>query len=96
LKPSASATSVANHASVFHAALLAVTLAAHHGLLQLNACEPLTGLAVIEAQQLLYEGSMLLRTKCVDGITVNQQQLQRDMDTTVGIVTALNPVIGFE
>ena len=73
-----------------------VTLAAHHGQLQLNAYEPLTGLSILESQQLLYEGSILLRTKCIDGITVNPKQLQHYLDTTVGIVTALNPVIGYE
>jgi aspartate ammonia-lyase len=32
----------------------------------------------------------------VDGITINQDVLARYMDTTVGIVTALNPVLGYE
>jgi len=74
----------------------AVTLAAHSGQLQLNAYEPLNGLAPIESQHLLYNVSQLLRTKCVDGITVNQKVLDHYMETTVGIVTALNPVIGYE
>jgi aspartate ammonia-lyase len=39
---------------------------------------------------------MALRTKCVDGIVVDKAQLQHYMETTVGIVTALNPVIGYE
>ena len=73
-----------------------VTLAAHSGQLQLNAYEPLAGLAVIESQHLLYNTSKALRTKCVDGITVNEEVLERYMDTTVGIVTALNPVLGYE
>ena len=73
-----------------------VTMAAHHGQLQLNAYEPLAGLAVIESQSLLYRGSMALRTKCVDGITVNEKTLAHYMETTVGIVTALNPVLGYE
>jgi aspartate ammonia-lyase len=73
-----------------------VSLAAHSGQLQLNAYEPLNGLCVIESQALLYNVSQLFRTKCVDGITVNQDQLAHYMDTTVGIVTALNPVIGYE
>jgi aspartate ammonia-lyase len=73
-----------------------VTLAAHSGQLQLNAYEPLAGLAVLESQSLLYNGSGLLRTKCIDGITVNEQTLKRYMETTVGIVTALNPVLGYE
>ena len=74
----------------------AVTLAAHSGQLQLNAYEPLAGVAVMESQSLLYNTSHLFRTKCIDGITVNEQVLARYMETTVGIVTALNPVLGYE
>ena len=73
-----------------------VTLAAHSGQLQLNAYEPLEGLAVLESQALLYNMSGLLRTKCIDGITTNERVLSRYMETTVGIVTALNPVVGYE
>jgi len=73
-----------------------VSLAAHSGQLQLNAYEPLEGLAVMESQHLLFRGSNTLRTKCVDGITVNEATLEHYMETTIGIVTALNPVIGYE
>jgi aspartate ammonia-lyase len=72
------------------------TLAAHTGQLQLNAYEPVEGLSIIESQHLLYNTSNLFRTKCVDGITVNEKVLARYMETTVGIVTALNPVLGYE
>ena len=73
-----------------------VTLAAHSGQLQLNAYEPIEGLAVMESQDLLYHTSETFRTKCIDGIRVNEKVLTRYMETTVGIVTALNPVIGYE
>jgi aspartate ammonia-lyase len=73
-----------------------VGYAAHSGQLQLNAYEPVAGLAVMESQQLLLNGSKALRTKCVDGITVNEKVLSHYMETTVGIVTALNPVIGYD
>ena len=73
-----------------------VTIASHHGQLQLNAYEPLTGLCILESQHLLYNGSIALRKNCVDGITVNEKVLTHYMETTVGIVTALNPVIGYE
>jgi aspartate ammonia-lyase len=73
-----------------------VTLAAHSGQLQLNAYEPLEGLAVMESQHLLHNASIALRTLCVDGITVNEKVLARYMETTVGIVTALNPIVGYE
>ena len=73
-----------------------VSLAAHSGQLQLNAYEPLAGLGVNESQGLLYTASIAFRTKCIDGITVNERVLERYMETTVGIVTALNPVLGYE
>jgi aspartate ammonia-lyase len=74
----------------------AVTLAAHSGQLQLNAYEPLNGLAPMESQDLLMNTSKAFRTKCIDGITVNEKVLANYMETTVGIVTALNPVIGYD
>ena len=74
----------------------AVTLASHSGQLQLNAYEPLNGLVNIESQNLLFNVSKLFRTRCVDGITVNEKVLEHYLETTVGIVTALNPVLGYE
>jgi aspartate ammonia-lyase len=73
-----------------------VTLAAHSGQLQLNAYEPVEGVAMMESQHLLHTTSMTFRTKCVDGITINEKVLVRYLETTVGIVTALNPVLGYE
>jgi aspartate ammonia-lyase len=72
------------------------TLAAHSGQLQLNAYEPIEGLSILESQDMLYRASMLFRTKCIDGITINEKELAHYMETTVGIVTALNPVLGYE
>jgi aspartate ammonia-lyase len=74
----------------------ATTLAAHSGQLQLNAYEPIEGLSILESQALLFNTSKLLRTRCVDGITVNEKVLAHYMETTVGIVTALNPILGYE
>jgi len=73
-----------------------VGLYSTHGQLQLNAFEPLAAIAVMESQELLQRTAAAFRTKCIDGITVNEKVLQRNMETTVGIVTALNPVIGYE
>jgi aspartate ammonia-lyase len=72
------------------------TLAAHSGQLELNAYEPVEGLSILESQDLLYRASMLFRTKCIDGITLNEKELAHYMETTVGIVTALNPVLGYD
>ena len=72
------------------------TLAAHSGQLQLNAYEPIEGLSILESQDLLYRTSMLFRKKCIDGITINEKVLAHYMETTVGIVTALNPILGYD
>jgi aspartate ammonia-lyase len=74
----------------------AVNLYATHGQLQLNAFEPLAGVCGLESQALLYNTSIVYRTKCIDGITLNEKVLAHYMETTVGIVTALNPVLGYE
>jgi aspartate ammonia-lyase len=75
---------------------LAVTLAAQHGQLQLNAYEPLAGSAILESQKLLRNLVRTLRERCVEGIVVNEEVVADYLERTVGIVTALNPVIGYE
>ena len=75
---------------------LTVTMAAQSGQLQLNAYEPVEAIAILESQRLLTNTMRTLRIKCIDGITVNSANLQEDIQRTVGIVTALNPVIGYE
>jgi aspartate ammonia-lyase len=74
----------------------AVGYAAHSGQLQLNAYEPVEGLAIMESQELLMNGASAFRTKAVEGITVNEAVLARYMANTVGTVTALNPVLGYD
>jgi len=56
----------------------------------------LCGLAIIESQALIYNTSIAFRTNCIDGITINERVLAHYLETTVGIVTALNPVLGYE
>lgn len=75
---------------------LSVTLAARNGQLQLNAYEPLEAIAILDSQHLLTNAMRTLRLKCIDGITVNTDTLAHYIERTVGIVTALNPVIGYE
>ena len=53
-------------------------------------------IAILDSQRLLTNAMRTLREKCVDGITVNEDTLANYIQRTVGIVTALNPVIGYE
>jgi len=75
---------------------LTVTMAAHSGLLQLNAYEPAEAAAIMESQGLLFKTLPLFRKQCIDGITANEGVLKGYMERSVGIVTALNPVLGYE
>jgi aspartate ammonia-lyase len=73
-----------------------VTIASQSGLLQLNAYEPVVAVAIMETQGLFYKALPLFRKNCIDGITANEKVLKHYMDRSVGIVTALNPVLGYE
>ena len=73
-----------------------VMLAARNGQLQLNAYEPLEAIAILDSQNLLINSMRAFREKCVDGITVNEATLTATIERTVGIVTALNPVVGYD
>src|SRR5262249_13250437 len=75
---------------------MTVTVAARSGPLPLKSSAPREGMPTMQPESLLFNTSKLFRTKAVDGITVNTKQLEHYMDTTIGIVTALNPVIGYE
>ncbi len=71
-----------------------VNIAASDGDLQLNAYEPVVGLTIFESQKLMTNTMKTFREQCVEGITVNEEIHARNLETTIGIVTALNPVLG--
>src|SRR6187431_2730764 len=73
-----------------------VTVASRDGLLQLNAYEPVVAVTIMESQALFFKVLPLFRKNCIEGITVNEKTLKHYMETTIGIVTALNPVLGYE
>ena len=73
-----------------------VGIASRDGLLQLNAYEPVVATSIMESQALFYKLMPLFRKNCIEGITANEAVLKRYLETTIGIVTALNPVLGYE
>jgi len=75
---------------------LTVTMAAHSGLLQLNAYEPVEAIAMMESQGLFFKSLPLFRKQCIEGITANKDVLARYIERSIGIVTALNPILGYE
>jgi aspartate ammonia-lyase len=75
---------------------VAVTIASKTGQLQLNAYEPLAISCILESQKLLTNTMKAFRTSCIDGITANEDVMAKYINQSVGIVTALNPVLGYE
>jgi aspartate ammonia-lyase len=75
---------------------LVVTLSGEAGQLQLNAFEPVIAACIFESQTLFINGARTLREFCVEGITANTDVLRHYVEYSVGTVTALNPVLGYE
>jgi len=75
---------------------LVVTISAESGQLQLNAFEPVMAACIFESQKLLVNAANTLRKFCVEGITANEDVLKHYMESSIGTVTALNPVIGYD
>jgi len=75
---------------------MTVTMSAEAGQLQLNAFEPVIAACVFEAQTMFINAARTLRVHCVDGITANKDVLKHYVEYSIGTVTALNPVIGYD
>lgn len=75
---------------------LVVTMAAQAGQLQLNAFQPVVAHSLFQSLQWMTCVMGTLREQCVVGITANVQHLQEEVATSVGVVTALVPIIGYE
>ena len=72
-----------------------VTFAAEAGQLQLNAFEPIIAHSLFKSVTHLRQGCLTLADRCVDGITANRDALRARVENSIGIVTALNPYIGY-
>lgn len=75
---------------------LTVTLAAEAGQLELNVMEPVIVQSIFESIEMLKNGMNTLRFRCIDGITANADRCRELVQYSIGLVTALNPVIGYE
>ncbi|MGO3870305.1 MAG: aspartate ammonia-lyase [Alcaligenes sp.] len=72
-----------------------VTFAAEAGQLQLNAFEPIIAHSLYKSLRHLQRGCMILADHCVEQITANPQRLADSVNNSIGLVTALNPLIGY-
>ena len=72
-----------------------ISMAAEAGQLQLNAFEPIIALSLFKSLAHLDAACSTLVEKCVIGITANAGRLHESVVTSIGVITALNPYIGY-
>lgn len=75
---------------------LTVTLASEAGQLELNVFEPIITLSLFQSQDMICNAMNTLRVRCIEGITANTEHCRSMVYGSIGLVTALNPVIGYE
>ena len=75
---------------------MCVTMASEAAQMELNAMEPVTAQCNFESIDILINGFETLRVNCVEGITANADRCREYVHNSIGIVTALNPVIGYK
>lgn len=73
-----------------------ITMAAEAGQLQLNVMEPVIAYSLFTSITFMMRAIDTLNKKCIAGITANQEVTKQMVMNSIGIVTQLNPVIGYE
>ena len=75
---------------------LCVTMSGEAAQMELNAMEPVMAQCCFESVDLMINGMETLRTRCIEGITANEEHCKMNVHHSIGVVTALNPVIGYK
>jgi aspartate ammonia-lyase len=75
---------------------LTVTMAAEAGQLELNAMEPVIAYSLFTSLDMLGRACRTLVTRCINGITANREHCRKIVENSIGLVTALNPLLGYE
>jgi aspartate ammonia-lyase len=75
---------------------ITVTMAAEAGQLQLNVFEPIIAYRLLRGMVILTRACDVLRVRCIDGITANRARMRAFVESSIGIITALVPVLGYE
>ena len=75
---------------------LTVSLAAEAGQLELNVMEPVIAQSIFESIEMLKNGMETLQHRCIEGITANEAYCHRHVENSIGLVTALNPILGYD
>ena len=74
----------------------AIGLAASQGNFELNVFMPVLAYNFLQSVRLLSNVMYSFNTHCASGITANRQKMKDNLDSSLMLVTALNPYIGYE
>jgi len=75
---------------------LTITKAAEAGQLELNVFEPVLFFNLFQSIQILKNGAQTLNYNCIKGITPNAERTEEMVQNSIGIITAINPHVGYE
>jgi len=75
---------------------ITVTFASEAGQLELNVMEPIIVHSLFENVDMLINAIDTLRSRCIEGITANEDVCRNMVNNSIGLVTALNPYLGYE
>ncbi|WP_444937485.1 aspartate ammonia-lyase [Microbulbifer sp. JMSA002] len=75
---------------------LTITLAAESGQLQLNVMEPVIAFNLLQSMRLMTQAMHTLAQRCVNGISANEEHSRQLVENSIGLITAVNPFIGYE
>lgn len=73
-----------------------VAMCSQEAQMELNAMEPVMAQCCFESAEIMMHGFDTLRVNCVDGIVANAEECNKYVHDSFGVVTALNPVIGYK
>ena len=75
---------------------ITITMAAEAGQLELNVMEPIIALNLFQSFMMLRNACVILTSRCIRGIRADRERCRAYVENSIGLVTALNPVIGYE
>ncbi|MEM5819266.1 MAG: aspartate ammonia-lyase, partial [Desulfitobacterium hafniense] len=73
-----------------------IALACGAGQLELNVMEPVVVFNLLQSLDILRNVIKVFKERCVDGITANVERCRDLVENSVGVVTAINPHVGYE
>ena len=75
---------------------VAISMACEASELELNMAEPIIAFNLLFGLTLLRNAAIILNTRCITGIEANRERCLAYVQNSIGLVTALNPVLGYE